>query len=173
MIIAICGRKGTGKGTVSDYIEEKYGYKQYALAQPLKDAAQAMFGFTDRQVNGAGKDERDTLFNVTPRLVLQTLGTEWGQSLLGRTVWVKVFMMKHWTIDNWVINDVRFQHELDGLAELDSVVSIQLYRDGEIDPHPSEAGNLKTDYHIDNNGSFGDLREKIDEVMDAHTPERI
>ena len=169
MIVAICGRKGTGKSTAGDYIAEQYSFKQYSLAQPLKDALKAMFGFENEQLYGDEKDVVHPLYEITPRRMLQTLGTEWGQHTLdiGRDIWVKRFMLlEHDPRKNYVISDVRFQHELDALKEVDELVSICLFRGGTSgDPHESEALALKTDYGIFNESDHSVLCYRLDEIM--------
>lgn len=170
MIIAICGQRGTGKTTAAKYISETYGYETYAMAQPLKDALKAMFGFSDEQLDGNEKDEIDPYFGVTPRIMLQTLGTEWGQHTLntGRSIWVKRFQLLVWKPGlNYVISDVRFQHELDGLKNLDEMVSLRLYRGDDYlnDLHESETLDLKTDLAIGNDTTCKVLCNKLDQVM--------
>lgn len=170
MIIAICGQKGTGKTTAAEYIAQTYGFEQYAMAQPLKDALRAMFGLTDEQLDGNEKDEEDPFWGTTPRWMLQTLGTEWGQYTLniGRDIWVKRFKHLVWKPENnYVISDIRFQHELDGLSRLDSMISICMFRgDGfSADLHESENLGLRTDLAMGNDSGLPVFFGKLDEMM--------
>lgn len=50
---------------------------------------------------------------LTPRLALQTLGTEWGRTL-HRDVWVRWALreISHSDHDRWVIPDIRFRNEV-------------------------------------------------------------
>ena len=44
-LIGITGKAGVGKDTLAHYLHIIYGYHQYALAQPIKDALNARFGW--------------------------------------------------------------------------------------------------------------------------------
>lgn len=96
---------GAGKDAVADRLVEKHGFVRIALADPLKRICQDVFDFTDEQLWGPSSarnapDQRychtrylkqdggeyvDTY--VSPRMALQTLGTEWGRALYG-DVWI-------------------------------------------------------------------------------------
>ena len=183
MIVAICGQKGTGKSTAAEYVSKAFGFETYALAQPLKDALKAMFGYDDSRLNGEAKEYMDSDYGITPREMLQTLGTEWGQYALqqknetfryitGRGIWVKRFQYMVWDPKkDWVISDVRFQHELDELGRLDKTISIRLFRglDHIADLHESEDMTLKTDYAIFNDSDYSVLYQKIREILRAHS----
>ena len=49
MIIGICGLIGSGKGIVSDYLVDTYGFEKISFADKLKDAVSELFGL-DRQI---------------------------------------------------------------------------------------------------------------------------
>lgn len=110
---------------------------------------------------------------VSPRLALQSLGTEWGRRLYPN-VWVdaafenirkndsKTYVMdgsmqeKHWITRNWAITDCRFKNEVEGSRKNDGLV-VRLTRNMDVatTSHASEA-ELKTiplnqfDYVLDN-----------------------
>lgn len=177
MIIAITGRKGAGKSTAAAYIEDKYGYEEYALARPMKDALAVMFGYGHAELYGDRKETIDHRYGITPRKMLQTLGTEWGQFVLreaseefrvvtDRDIWIKRFYYMVWNPEkNYVISDVRFQHELEGLAHVDDMRSVMLVGRGEEDDHSSEAGGMLADVVIDNSGSPEELYSMLDTLM--------
>jgi hypothetical protein len=170
MIVAICGRKGTGKTTAAEYLEDEYGFETYALAQPLKIALKAMFDLKAEYLYGVKKDEVHPVWDITPRKMLQTLGTDWAQHTLnvGRDIWVKRFKHLIWDPrEDWAISDVRFQHELDALKHLDTVTSIQMFR-GKIeqqDWHESEDLHIRADYAVFNDADHTELYKRLDEVM--------
>ncbi|HUV12041.1 MAG TPA: hypothetical protein VMY18_00290 [Acidobacteriota bacterium] len=182
MIVAICGQKGTGKSTAAEYVSKAFGFETYALAQPLKDALKAMFGYDDSRLNGEAKEYMDSDYGISPREMLQTLGTEWGQYALqqknetfryitGRGIWVKRFQYMVWDPKkDWVISDVRFQHELDELGRLDKTISIRLFRGhGPVtDLHESEDMALRTDYAIFNDSDHTVLYQKLRDILRAH-----
>lgn len=178
MIIAISGYKHSGKTTAAGYIADNYGYEEYALASPLKAALTVMFGYDHSHMYGPKKDEEDPRFGISPRQMLQTLGTEWGQFDLqaastkfrvvtGRDLWVKRFYYMVWKPGvNYVISDVRFQHEIQALKDIDTTYSVMVLGGLDDDDHASEERNLKTDVVIDNDGSVEDLYKSLDILME-------
>lgn len=131
MLIGLTGKAGVGKSTVANILVRHHKFLAYALASPLKEAACVMFGWDRQHTDGDLKDEVDPKYGISPRMVLQLLGTEFGQFMLqkhspefkektGRNLWVK--RMED-TIDrhghsghNWVITDVRFTHEAEAIS---------------------------------------------------------
>lgn len=125
-IIGITGRKYHGKDTVANYFIEKYGYHKISFADPLKEICQTLFGFSDEQVYGSLKETVDSDWNVTPRLVLQFVGTELFRENIGRILpdigqdfWVRCAMIRINRIlekdpnARFVIPDIRFLDEIE------------------------------------------------------------
>jgi hypothetical protein len=82
-IIGIAGLAGSGKDTVADTLVREHGFCRIALADPMKRFCQQMFGFTVAQLFGesANRNAVDPRWDVSPRTVLQQLGTEWGRAM--------------------------------------------------------------------------------------------
>jgi hypothetical protein len=109
---------------------------------------------------------------VTPRLALQTLGTEWGRTLYPN-IWVDAALRdlrgperRH---ENWVLCDVRFRNEIEGIQDIGGLV-VRLLRGEPRFNHPSETElaqiNLETfDCIVDNNGTLAEFYMKIDETV--------
>lgn len=95
---------------------------------------------------------------VTPRLALQTLGTEWGRALHD-TVWVDLALREMASFvtaeeARWVVSDVRFRNEVDTLKAA-GVKLVRLKRGMQQFAHSSEAEMTSLpddlfDYVIDN-----------------------
>lgn len=127
---------------------------------------------------------------LTPRLLLQLLGTECGRKIIHPNIWVNFLMSEYKPIENsntvypnWVITDVRFPNELRAIKEKGGItirVNRPKYayesdlpekssplqhaeRGKELYNHPSEIAldNAEFDYTIDNNGTIEELIEKI------------
>ena len=127
---------------------------------------------------------------LTPRLLLQLLGTECGRKIIHPNIWVNSLMSEYKPIEefstvypNWVITDVRFPNELRAIKEKGGItirVNRPKYayesdlpekssplqhaeRGKELYNHPSEIAldNAEFDYTIDNNGTIEELIEKI------------
>lgn len=107
---------------------------------------------------------------VTPRLALQTLGTEWGRRLTPN-IWVSACLnqIRQSGEPRHAISDVRFVNELSGVLSAGGVV-IRLMRGARASNHPSElelAGIPLTDfsYVINNNSTKEHLFESLDTIM--------
>ena len=107
---------------------------------------------------------------ITPRLALQTLGTEWGRRLY-EDIWVDACMnfIRSSSHSRWVISDVRFMNELAGVQRAGGRV-IRLMRGQRESNHPSEL-ELESidlsefDHVIMNLGTKKDLYAMLDSVM--------
>lgn len=130
-IIGIIGKKKTGKDKITDIFVKSFNYKKISFADPLKEGCCHIFGLTEDQVYKDEKDVVDEYWKVTPRKLLQFVGTELFRNQLhkvipnlGRSIWVKCLEKK--ILDNpdtnFVINNIRFQEELDMLKKYNSFI---------------------------------------------------
>lgn len=182
MIIALTGRKGSGKDTVAVHLQQEYGFAKYAFADPMKKACRIIFGWSTEAVYGDLKERIDPRYGISPRKALQTLGTEWGQHELskhddfgdttGRMLWVKRFTDRMYTpAARWVITDLRFPHEYAGLCTIpnERIILVRITRQsctGD-DAHGSEVemDELEPDYTIGNDGTQGELFRRVDRIL--------
>jgi hypothetical protein len=122
---------------------------------------------------------------MTVRTLLQKLGTEAMRDGLHENVWVNALFADYKAIEripekrmsimpNWIITDMRFPNEMKAILEK-SGITIRVVRDyalrgGPEDPkniHPSETAldDAEFDYEIINDGTIGDLIEKVKEIL--------
>jgi len=138
MLIAILGKKHSGKDTIANFLIEKYGFTKYSFADPLKKGIQAFFNLTDQQLNDQKlKEEIDPRWGVSPRKLFQVIGTDFFQNSIRdflpelkinnedpKNHWVNLF--KEWYYQNLekkiVISDVRFLHEINTIKGLGGVI---------------------------------------------------
>lgn len=180
-LIGLCGQKRSGKDTCADYLVDNYNFTKYSFAYPIKRGVMELFGFTEAQVFGDLKDLVDYDWGVTPRTVLQIMGTEVFQydipnyipelKSIGRGFWVKRFEQWLDINDNIdvVVSDVRFQHEVDSILSLGGSV-LKIIRPSlvSVDSHHSEQelNEIKgVGYIINNDNSLSDLHLKLDKIM--------
>ena len=178
LIIGIVGKKSHGKDTIADMIVSRYGYHKISFADPLKEGCRHIFGLADEQLYGSAKDLVDDFWMVTPRELLQYIGTELLRNQLhnimphiGNAIWIQ--RLEKTLINNpdinYVIPDIRFQNELDMLRNHSAII-IKVVRPiiRSDDMHVSEISvdSIKGfDKYVINNGSIESLYNKIHQIM--------
>ncbi len=170
-IIGIIGLAGSGKTIVAKHLAENYGYTRTRFAEPLKKMLKHGIGLTDEEVDGRLKEEPMERFNgMTPRYMMQTLGTEWGRRWLYGNIWVDAWRDLTTKIDGPVaVDDVRFPNEAEAVHELGGVLW-RVHRPGvEIIQHPSELAmqGIKEDHYIMNSTTISALLRSVDALMRA------
>lgn len=125
-IIGLAGYKGSGKSTASKYLVDKYGYKELAFAEPLKEICRILFSFNDEQLYGSKKEKIDDFWLQSPRKIFQFIGTELFRDRIGEILpfiedrfWISVLKRKILSIVEesgtddvkLVISDIRFLNE--------------------------------------------------------------
>ena len=173
MIIGISGKARSGKDEVAKYLVKNHGFHRRAFADSLKDAARAIFGFNNDQVYGTKKEVVDEYWQRTPREILQLLGTECLRQGYGDDVWVRS-LYKHilnTDCERWVIPDVRFISEVEGIRAWGGVIW-RINRPGLVDVgiagHASEHeldNFIDFDDMIHNDGSLEILWARIEVIL--------
>jgi len=131
---------------------------------------------------------------LTPRLLLQLLGTDCGRNIIHPNIWVNALMSEYkitesyrgvilnkgvftdadWKSNNapnWIITDMRFPNELKAVKDRDGItIRVNRYDitgQGKLNPHSSETAldDAKFDYEIINDGTIEDLIKKVKKVL--------
>lgn len=171
-LIGVCGAAGSGKDTLADYLVDQFGYTKLSFALPIKKALSAMFGIDFVHMSREAKEQPLPIINVTPRRLMQTLGTEWGRQLISPMIWISA-------VDNMlndkpkgfkaVISDCRFENEARWLVDDRKGSLVRVVRDGipAIEAHESEGGipECFIDHVIDNNGTVPNLHRETRATM--------
>lgn len=90
MLIGLAGHDGVGKSYAAKYLVSKLeGYKIYSFSEPLKRSACELFGLTNDQVYGSGRDVMDPRWGKTPRQILRLMGSEFAQDMICKDVFIK------------------------------------------------------------------------------------
>lgn len=172
-LIGISGRKRSGKDTVGKYLAEHHQFSLDSFARPLKESIRIIYGWTHEHTDGDLKEVVCPYWNVTPRTVMQRMGTEMGRQL-DQDLWRKSLerrLMKLMEQDEEnipvgvAITDVRFPNEADGIRALGGEVwrVVRPSLGPQTDFHPSETGldRYNFDREIVNDGSLDDLYAKV------------
>lgn len=177
IIIAFTGPAGCGKDTAAAYLKDKYGFTTTSFAGPLKKTASALFGipeifFHDRELKEKPLEDWDGL---SPRHMLQLLGTEAIRTTFGDNFWIKRWLSDYGRMvcgTSVSITDVRFNNEAQMVRDLGGIV-VHIQRPGDLglDPsagaHVSEGGVAigRRDRTVQNGGTIEDLYVKLDTLM--------
>jgi hypothetical protein len=126
MIVGIIGLINSGKSTIANILVEDYGFIKVSFADTLKDAVAAIFGWPrellqgDTEASRQWREQVDEYWSnvighpVTPRWVLQHIGTDVMREHFHKNIWVHSLMKKLSDANkNYVISDVRFRNEVD------------------------------------------------------------
>ena len=114
------------------------------------------------------------LVKVTPRMIMQLLGTEGGRVAIHPNIWVNTLIDKYKSGMRWFISDCRFPNEADAVKAKGGLV-IRIERPNQITTadgkhmHPSETSldNYEGFDHVFiNDGSIEDLVKKVEEWLE-------
>jgi hypothetical protein len=190
MIIGISGKIGSGKDTLSIVINyladksapdsfnrweqplEEYTYKNKKYAENLKCMVCFLIGcnridLEDREFKE--KELGEEWDGLTPRKILQLLGTEAGREIIHPNIWVNSLFADYTTDSNWVITDVRFPNEAQAIKDRGGIV-IRIERPGGEShcggAHASETAldDYDFDIVINNDGTIDELIDKVKQL---------
>lgn len=184
MIIGLVGFIGSGKGTVRDILVREHGYHGFAFADALKDAVATIFTWPRGLLEGdsnASRAFRERIdpwwshklgYEVTPRLILQKMGTEACRNGIADNIWIAALEKRIHGYEDVVISDCRFPNELDFVRSAGGII-VQVSRgapptEEELSKmHISETAwnYVVPDYIVDNEGTLQELKDKIKLVL--------
>ena len=135
-IIGVCGLKGAGKDTIGDIIcKNDDSFIKMSFADTLKDITAILMGWDRELLQGSTIESRewrekaDDYWSdkfgkmITPRIILQELGTNVLRNQFLQSIWVDSLQKKLMELDkNVVITDVRFPNEIDMIKELGGTI---------------------------------------------------
>lgn len=172
-LVGIAGKARSGKDTLVRFLWTRYGFRRLAFADPVKAAAQLMFGLSNQE---AWDDEfKETVipyWGKSPRQMFQLLGTECTKPHFGDDIWIKRLKMAYDLLkntDDIVIPDVRFEAEATWIREQGGTI-IHLIRDDApaVNAHISEAGVVRQygDIVLHNNATLDELFVKAGKIVE-------
>ena len=134
------------------------------------------------------------LIKLTPRLILQLLGTEAGRNIIHPNIWINALMSeykdkyarstwwgRHPKYPDWIITDMRFPNELKAVEDKGGItIRVERVKPREVflmnahetintftKEHESETAldNAEFDYVIENDGTLLELINKVREIL--------
>ena len=187
MLIGFSGKKGSGKSFFADYLVNNKLFIKLSFASPLKEITKILFNLSDEDVKDPIKKELiNPKFNASPRELMQWLGTDIMREEFNKkfnysgSIWIDSVKDKVKTLlDNnkdVVIDDVRFQNEVDMIHSLGGIV-INLRNDldntlnNSTSNHSSENQKLTFNYEFVNDKSYSntyDIYLNLDLLFNKH-----
>jgi hypothetical protein len=200
MLIGLCGYIGSGKDTCGSILEQHHGFQRLAFAAAIKDIVSILFGWDRDDLDGTTHSSREWREKVdvwwteqlgrivTPRIILQTVGTEMFRDCLSPRFWTTVLKRKIEQIQQVqynisteykrnqgsriVITDCRFPEEIELIKSLGGII-VYVDRSSDINSrqlefsHSSEhhLGPIIPDATIDNNKDLEYLRIQLNTLI--------
>lgn len=174
LVIGFAGAKQSGKSTITQLLMAHHGVVGMGFAQPLRTFIGDLLGLPQDMLEELKEQQVPGLrAGVTPRYMMQTLGTEWGRNLIDPDLWVKAVMRDAVAAvaNGYAVAfaDVRFPNEAQAIRDLDGII-IQIERPGTGgDTHVSEKGLPPEliDDTVVNDGTPQDLYNRVLDVLKA------
>ena len=168
-LIGITGRARSGKDTVANFIIAAIGGYRYSFADPIRAMLVPLGVDMSDPYWQARKEEPIPALGVSPRRMMQTLGTEWGRQLINPDLWL---IMAHQRLlqhgSGMVISDVRFDNEAAWIRKHGGRI-IHVFRPDTkaVEAHASEDGieMQDTDVRLFNSGTLEDLQLSVRELL--------
>lgn len=120
-IVAISGKRRSGKSTLANILRQENGYMPLNLADPLKDMVRSQFDLTYEQTDGHFKESPTNYKDasgkfLTPRDIMISVGQFYRS--IDENFWTKkLFQRMEGYAGPFTIADVRFKNELTQLKE--------------------------------------------------------
>lgn len=192
VIIAICGFQGVGKDTFANYLVSEYQFKKFSFAEATKDILTVMFGWNRNMLEGdtiESRTFRETIDpwwakklqidDLTPRKVLQMVGTDLFRKHFNYEIWVFIVekkiinALKTNPEEKIIISDCRFKNEIIMLKSLGAkLIHIQRnlpewfdsYKRGDNCEqasmlHLSETDWIREDFDYEIKNDFNDIKQ--------------
>ena len=166
-LIGLTGPAGCGKNLVASMVPDAVVIQ---LADPIYAALSAILGIPDTVLRQrATKEKPIDWLGKSPRQLLQTLGTDWGRTLVAEDIWLRIARRRIAELAESgaaavVIADVRFDNEARMVQEMGGEVwGVDRGPTAEVSPHVSEAGLSPgmVDRVIDNTGTPDQTRQRV------------
>lgn len=148
MLIGFTGKKQSGKTTATAVLV-KHGYTPIAFSAPMKSFITLLLldcGSTPQEIDFYMQNKEVVIptLGVTMRVILQTLGTDWGRNLIHEDLWIFPAQRQLDALiesgSDVVIEDIRFENEAKFVRDNGGHV-VHIHREtGYADVHVSESG---------------------------------
>lgn len=147
ILLGICGFKGSGKDTLTNYLVNNHNFIKFSFAEVTKDILSILFSWNRKLLEGdtiKSRIFRETIDpwwseklripNLTPRKTLQLIGTDLFRNNFNQDIWLRVIEKKILIEleknpkSKIIISDCRFPNEMEMLRSIGGKI-ICIHRD--------------------------------------------
>ena len=176
-LFGLTGQAGSGKDTVAEILSVEYGVLPTSFAAPLKQAALLLFGMSEEHINN--RELKETLlpfWDMSPREILQKLGTDAMRNTFGDNFWLRKWFTTYTSFkdtDDVSVTDVRFPNEAELIRSLGGTI-VHIVRPGNplaltgaAADHPSNKplNPEASDVILWNDSDLNVLRDRVGELV--------
>ena len=134
MIIAINGKKGSGKSTVAKELQTHLPHFEIkSFATPIYEIVSLI---TQHPIQYLKENKSEIILSQSVRYWLQTIGANL-RNTIHPDIWVHSLMNQYIPTLNWIIDDCRYTNEIEAISDVNHIL-IKVIERGELDTHESE-----------------------------------
>lgn len=125
-IIAVSGKIGSGKTTVTQHLIDhlRYSFVERSFAYKVKQIASILCGLPmEDMISQEGKNKRLEAFGgITVGELQQIIGTDVFRQRFSEDVWITSLFLEYRPEDYWIVSDVRFKNEADHIRKMGGIL---------------------------------------------------
>ena len=164
MIIAINGKKGSGKSTVAKQLQSHLPHFEIkSFATPIYEIVSLI---TQHPIQYLKENKSEIILSQSVRYWLQTIGANL-RNTIHPDIWVHYLMNQYTTQSNWILDDLRYLNEIEAISDVNHIL-IKVIGRGDLDTHESEH-NLDHWTHwdviINNNEDLESLQSQCEHII--------
>jgi len=174
-IIGVSGKKGSGKDTFFEIVNESaaYIYDNKKFADKLKEICILISGMDKEFFYDRNKySEYMKIWNMDCREMMQKIGTDVFRNNFDTDIWVKALESNINDNSNWIVTDVRFPNEVDMIKRHGGlIIRVNRPEIEDNDAHLSEIaldGFKNWDVVIENARSLQDYKRTIYHIVEKY-----
>lgn len=171
-LIGLAGKARSGKDTVASFLLAAIGGYAYSFADPIRNMLKQLNIDMSDPYWRDRKEEVIPMIGVSPRRMMQTLGTEWGREMINPDLWL---LMAHQRLlqhgAGMIVTDVRFENEAAWIrSNRGLIIHVNRPDVSGVEEHVSEAGIAVTprDVQLFNNGTLDELQFAVRELASVY-----
>lgn len=169
ILLALTGSATSGKGLVARRLVQTHGFTATRFAEPIKRMLSVGLGLSEEQLDGDQKHAPIPEFGgLTPRHLMQTLGTEWGRRMVHSDVWISAWRKNAGSLPELVVvDDLRFPNEAMAIREMGGVIWRVVRPGVPVLDHASERAirEISVDGTIQNTSTISALFQTVDAAV--------